>query len=115
MYQTEFNKLYDRLARFAEGVARRYFRYDESKQGDAVFEALSKFSDLGKQVGSELVYDPQIENIEAWGKTVIVNAIKDFSKVKKPLESIPLPYKELENAGIDKDDTDGFHGMELNG
>ena len=108
--QVEYNKLYDRLVQFAEGVARRHFLHDETQQGEAVFNALNKFVDNSgfKQVGDELVYDPQIEDIEAWGKTVIVNAIKDSRKAKHLLEPIPLPYKELSD-----DVVDGFHGYQI--
>ena len=109
--QVEYNNLYDRLAKLAEGVSRRQFPHDESQQLGGADAALNKFEDSAgfKQVGDKLVYDPQIENIMAWGKTTIVNAIKDYRKAKKPVKSISLPYKELSD-----DTVDGFHGMELN-
>ena len=108
--QVEYNNLYDRLAKFAEGVARRQFPHDESQQLEGADIALNKFEDSAgfKQVGDRLVYDPQIENIMAWGKTTIVNAIKDYRKAKKSVKSIPLPYKELSD-----DTVDGFHGYEV--
>jgi len=108
--QVEYFKLYDRLVRFAEGVARRHFPYDGSQQLEATDNALAKFvTNAGfKQVGDELVYDPQIEDIVTWGKTTIVNAIKNYRRDNQLLESIPLPYKELSD-----DEVDGFHGYQI--
>jgi len=106
----EYTGLYDRLVRFAEGVARRHFPYDESQRQDAVYTALDRFVDNAgfKQVGDELVYDPQIEDIMAWGKTTIVNAIKNYRRDNQLLEPIPLPYKELSDDMID-----GFHAYRI--
>jgi len=109
MRQAEYFDLYNRLTRFATGVARRHF-HDETQRDEAVFQALNKFVDNSgfEQVGDELIIPPSINDIEAWGKTVIVNAIKDFRRVKQPLEPMPLPYKELSD-----DTVEGYHGYEV--
>ena len=96
MLQVEFNTLYDRLEAFALYRARLYFK-DNSQRQDAVDEAMYKFA-------YEFSFNSRnVENIEAWGKTVIVNALKDLSKKKREIEPIDIEDKEY----------DGFHGYRI--
>ena len=112
--QQEYFDLHKRLEPFTTAVARRHFPHDTTQQDEAAFQALSKFVDSAefKQVDNRLVFSPLIEDIEAWGKTVIVNAIKDFGKVKQPLESMPLPYKELSEIA-NPEELEGLHGYKV--
>lgn len=84
MNQAEFISLYDRLARYATVVARRFFP-DEGERQIAVDEAMDRFVDSAgfQQVSDELVWNPQITNLEAWAKTVISNALKNSHRDRK--------------------------------
>jgi len=108
MFQADYNALYDRLAHFAETMSARYFRrgYTESNRQDAIFTALAKFVDNSgfSEVNRELIYDPQIEDIEKWGRTLILNSLKDFRKTHKP---------DADPVQVDRDEYYGFHGYQI--
>ena len=89
MYQGEYASLYQRLLRYAESRARLYFK-DSSLFQDAVFEAIDRFVDGAGfvQVGENLTYNPEILDLEAWGKTVIINSLKNSSKKKREIEPV---------------------------
>ena len=101
MLQAEFFLLYDRWARFALYKARRYL-HDESQRQDAVDTAMARFVDNAQfeQVGNQLI--TPILDLDAWGKTVITNSIKNFARDKK-LESINLEGEEYQ----------GMHGYKV--
>ena len=114
MRQSEYFDLYNRLTGFATGVARRHF-HDEAQRQDAVYVALDKFVDNSgfTQVGDELNFSPSINDIEAWGKTVIVNAIKDYRRVVKLEPMYPSEQDIRLNLKITKDECEGYHGYEV--
>jgi hypothetical protein len=84
MYQEDYFNLYKRLIGFAERRAKRYFT-DSSLIQDAVFEAMDRFVDEAKftQLRDELIPSPEILDLNAWGRTVITNSLKNSSKKKR--------------------------------
>lgn len=94
MSQETFNQLYDRLSRYAHARAREYFQ-DDSLRHDAVEQAMDKFIDA-------LMSTPEITTLEAWGKTVITNSLKNSNRGRK-LEPITVMGEEY----------DGMHGYSI--
>ena len=95
MDQAEFFTIYDKLMRFASRKSMRFF-HDEAQRQDAIDMAMARFVDNAgfKQVGDQLVTNPEILDLEVWGKLVITNALKDASKAKKTLDPINLDSGE---------------------
>jgi len=92
--QEGYNRLYDSLNRYALYRARQYYR-DDSLAYDAADTAMDKFV-------RALINLPDIENLEAWGKVVIANSLKDSSKDRK-----------LEPISVVGEDYQGMHGYEI--
>ena len=88
MTQVAFNRLYDKLSKYALYRARQYFR-DDSLAYDATDEAMDKVID-------SLVGGSEIDNLMMWGKMVISNSLKDSARNRK-LEPITVVGEEYED------------------
>ena len=88
MTQVAFNQLYDKLSKYALYWARQYFR-DDSLAYDATDEAMDKFVDA-------VISNPEINDLVAWGKTIISNSLKNSARGRK-LEPITVVGEGYEN------------------
>ena len=98
MNQEDFNRLYDKLMRFAFYKAGRYFR-DTVLREDAASEAVSESVDI--LIKSDC-YDEQT------ARRKIESSLRQSSR-KRELEPSIIKKKEQAKLGID----DGFHGYSI--
>lgn len=73
--QTEYNKFYDRLRRYANSRAVGLFS-DVGLRGEAIDKAMDKLTD-------ELLKNPQVDSLEAFAKRVIYNSLKNSVRDRK--------------------------------
>ena len=92
--QKEYNALYDNLSNYALYRAKSYYN-DDSLAYEAADAAMDRFVHA-------LLSLPDIKNLEAWGKTIIGNSLKNSARDRK-LEPIPI-------AG---EDYHGYHSYEV--
>ena len=98
MNQEDFNRLYDKLMRFAFYKAGRYFR-DMVLREDAASEAVNEAIDASMKLDC---YDEQT------ARRIIESSLRQSSR-KRELEPTMIKKKEQNELGID----DGFHGFRI--
>lgn len=98
MNQEDFNRLYDKLMRFAFYKAGRYFR-DMVLREDAASEAVNEAIDASMKSDC---YDEQT------ARRKIESSLRQSSR-KRELEPTLITKKEQRKLGID----DGFHGYRI--
>jgi len=84
--QSEYNQFYDRIKRYANQIAPRYFN-DIGLRSEAIDKSLD-------EVTNQLIKNEKIDDIELYSKGIIRNSLKQSFRGKK-VDSIPQKDSDI--------------------